>query len=507
MKRKVLLTMLAVIITLLLAAGYASAKQDYLPDVREFKLPNGLTLLVVERPDSPTVACYIYHPVGSVHEPPGLTGAAHMAEHMMFKGTKKLGTWNYEAEKPIMEKIDRLMDQIDRERVKGLTDYQKVDQARIDRLWEQVSELQKEQDKYIRKNEIWAIYDSHGSKGLNASTWLDRTDYLINLPSNKLELWAFIESDRLKNPVFREFYSERDVVYEERRMKVNNPGGAVSEAFFNAMFTALPYRHRTIGFASDIESFRRNEVLGFLKKYYAPNNTVIVLVGDVDAKNAHQLVKKYFGDIPRQPELKPHFFVEPEQRGERRIEVEFEGQPTLRIGYHGPKPGHPDQYALEVMMDILSSGRTGRFHQNIVRNNLAFNCSASLWEVAYANILLFGASPQKGVTTLQVEEAIYKEIDRLKTEPVSQWELEKVKNQNDQRFISLLRNRMNLARALAPAHVWTGNWRNIDNREKIRAVTAEDIIRVANKYFTKSNRTVATVVPPEKSQDNTVSSR
>jgi predicted Zn-dependent peptidase len=501
MRKRLHLPVFILLIAVMLTSGIFAAKQDYLPDVKEFKLSNGLILMVVERSDSPTVTCYRYHKVGSVNEYPGMTGAAHLAEHMKFKGTQKIGTWNYEAEKPIMEKIDRLVDEIDRERAKGLTGYQKADQAKIDRLWEQVSELQKEQDKYIRKNEIWAIYDSNGGRDMNASTWYDRTDYYLNLPSNKLELWAFLESDRLKNPVFREFYSERDVVYEERRMGVNNPRGAIFEAFFNAMFTSLPYRHPIVGFASDIESMRRNEVLDFLKKYYAPNNTIIVLVGDVKAQEAYQLVKKYFGDMPRQPELKPEFHVEPAQKGERRVEVEFEGQPMLRIGYHGPRPGHPDQYALEVMMNILSSGRTGRFHQNIVRNDIAFNCSAGQLNLAYANTLLFAGTPHTNASMAELEEAIYKEIDRLKTEPVTKWELEKIKNQFENDYISLLQDKQELAEALATSKAWTGDWRNFDERDKIRAVTEKDIMRVANRYFTKSNRTVAILVQPEKEQD------
>jgi predicted Zn-dependent peptidase len=496
MKKRFLLLFSVILLAFILATGMLSADRGNLPDVKEFTLPNGLVLLVIERHDSPTVAAYRFHRVGSIHEWPGMTGAAHLLEHMKFKGTEKIGTWNYEAEKPIMEKIDRLLDEIDKERAKGLTAYQAMDQKKIDSLWEQVRKLQNEQRKYIRKNEVWSLFDSHGGKGMNASTGFDRTDYYINLPSNKLELWAFIESDRLKNPVFREFYSERDVVHEERRMGINNPSGALFESFIATMFKTYPYGHPIVGFDSDIESMRRHEVLSFLRKYYSPNNTILVLAGDVKAQDAYNLVRKYFGDMPWQPEPKPQFQVEPPQRGERRVEVEFDAQPMIRIGFHGPKPGHPDQYALDVLMSILSDGRTSRFYENIVRNNIAFQCSGSLWSMAYTNLMVIGATPKQGVSTSELEEAIYKEIDRLKTEPVTEWELEKVKNQTDRRFISILRNNMDLAEHLAYAQGWTGSWRNIDEREKIRAVTAEDVMRVADKYLIRSNRTVATLVPP-----------
>jgi predicted Zn-dependent peptidase len=507
MRKKLLLTVLTVIFIIIIAAVPLWANRSYLPDVKEFKLSNGLILLVVERHDSPTLALYRLHRVGSINEYPGMTGAAHLLEHMKFKGTEKIGTWNYESEKPIMEKIDRLMDEIDKERAKGLTEYQKMDKAKIDELWKQVRELQDEQRKYIRKNEVWSIFDSHGGVEMNASTSFDQTDYYVNLPSNKLELWAFLESDRLQNPVFREFYSERDVVHEERRMGINSPGGILFENFITTMFTTYPYGHPIVGFDSDIESMRRQEVLDFLKLYYAPNNTTLVIVGDVKAQDAYKVVNRYFGNIPRQPEPKPQFQVEPPQRGERRVEVEFDAQPMLRIGFHGPKPGHPDQHALEVLMAILSSGRTSRFHQNIVQKNIAFSCAGAQWNMAFANLLMIGASPKKGITTAQLEEAIYKEIDRLKTEPVSKWELEKVRNQNDKGFISLLTDKMNLGRTLAWYQVWTGDWRNFDDRQKINAVTAEDVMRVANKYFTKSNRTVATLVPVEKGQNDNTTSR
>jgi predicted Zn-dependent peptidase len=495
MKRKILVTIIAVFIALLLSADCISAGADYLPDVKEFTLSNGLVLMVVERSDSPTVACYRYHKAGSVNERPGITGAAHLAEHMMFKGTKKIGTWNYEAEKSIMDKVDYLIDEIVKERARGLTDYQKMNKAKIDKLWEQVVNLQKEQEKYIHKEEVWGIFDSHGGREMNASTSFDETDYYVYLPSNKLEAWAFIESDRLANPVFREFYAERDVVYEERRMTVDNePDGILFESLFNAMFSSLPYRHEIGGFASDIESMKRSEVLEFVRKYYSPNNTILVLVGDVDAQEAYQLVNRYFGGIPRQADLKPEFHIEPAQKGERRTEVEYDAQPAVMIGFHGPKPGHPDQYALHVLMSILSDGETGRFHQNIIKEKIAFSCNAVQWNLAYANILYFECSPSEDISTEQLEKSIYQEIDRLKKEPVSQWELEKVKNQNDMNFISLMQDRMMLADGMATAKAWTGDWRNIDNRDKIRSVTAEDVMRVANRYLVKSNRTVSTLI-------------
>lgn len=500
MKKRSFSLISSVIVTLvifMLLSAPVFARDKYIPDVKVHTLSNGLIIMVVERHGAPTIACYRYHKVGSVNEHPGITGAAHLLEHMMFKGTRKIGTWNYEAEVPIMKKIDYLVDQIEKELAKGVNDYRKVDQRKIDRLWGEVRKLQAEQRKYIRKNEIDYLYKTEGARGLNASTSYDRTDYYVKLPAGKLKLWAFIESERLKDPVFREFYSERDVVYEELRMGDNSPGGVLFDALFSNFFVTSPYGHPIVGWKSDVETMRREQIKDFFLKYYAPNNTVLVLVGDVDYKEAVNTVEEYFGDIPRQEDPRPVFTREPEQKGERRVKVQFDATPRMLIGFHGPPPGHPDQYALDILANILSSGRTSRFRKNLIKPGIAYTCNSMNWTFGYVNTFIIEGKPEGSHTLEELEKAIYEQIDNLKKEPVTERELEKVKNKMMKEFIDKLQNDMLLANSLAMNLVWTGDWRNFDEREKYKAVTANDIMRVARKYLVKKNRTVAYLIPPE----------
>jgi len=476
---------------------------DYIPKVTKHVLPNGLRVLIVEDHSAPVVALFRYHKVGGVNEYSGMFGASHLLEHMMFKGTKKIGTVNYKAELPIMRKIETLVDEIDKERVKGLNDYQKMDKKKIARLWKQVKELQKEQRKYIRKNEINFFYKSQGGRDLNAYTTYDVTNYYVMLPSNKVELWAFIESDRMSNPVFREFYSERNVVYEERRMRTDNsPRGMLFENFFPHLFVAIPYGQDVVGWASDIESMRRDKVMAYLKKYYSPGNTFLALVGDVNEEEAMKLIKKYFGPIPPQPLPEPVYAQEPPRRGERRIKVKFKANPQFNIGYQGPRPGHPDQYVLTVIGRILSDGRTSRFYKNLVRKKLAYRAGAGTWELGYANVFLVFASPKKPHTSEELEKAIYAEIEKLKTTPVTSYELKKIHNNIDANYLNMMGNRTSLAIRLLTAEAWAGSWKNFfETREKLKKVTPEDIMRVAKKYLTPDNRTVSVLVKEKTNKD------
>jgi predicted Zn-dependent peptidase len=492
----------AVLLILVLALGGAGVRAaDYTPGVKLHTYPNGLTLMVVERHDWPTVACYRYHKVGSVNERPGLTGAAHLLEHMMFKGTSEIGTWNYEAEVPLMSQIEKIVDEIEKERAKGLSGYQKMDQARIDRLWKQVKALQDKQRQYIRKNEVDYIYHSQGGDQGNASTGYDRTDYYVSLPANRVEVWTYVESERMRAPVFREFYSERDVVNEERRMYANSPDGALYEVLFDNLFVTMPYSHDIVGWASDLESMRSRDVMAFLKKYYAPNNTIIVLVGDLKFQDAKELVGKYFGTLPRQPDPGPVFTKDAPQKGERRVELEFDAKPRVLIGYHGPIPGHPDQYALDVLSYVLTEGRTSRFYKNLVEKNLAYSCNGGNWTLGYTNVFVIDAVPKAPCTPAQLEEAVYKEISLLATEPVTQREMEMVMNKVDKNYLDSLKSKMRLASSLARAHSWTGDWRNFDERAPMKKVTPQDVMRVAKKYLVKSNRTVTVLVPTPRKAD------
>ena len=484
------------ILCLVALHGVASA-QDLADRVVEHTFPNGLKLLMIERHTSPTIAPYIIFKAGSVDESNDSRGIAHMLEHMLFKGTKTIGTKDYEKEKPVLAEIDRIGDALDMERAKG----SRADDVKIAELEEALKTQQELAKEWIVTGEYTEIYTQHGSTGFNAGTSVDYTIYTVELPANKLELWAILESDRLKNAVLREFYVEREAVKEERRMSVDTrPGGKLYEQFIAAAFTAHPYGIPIIGWASEIAMLNRGKAEEFFQVHYAPNNSVIVIVGSIDPDETIALIEKHFGDMQAQP-LPPEVTVEePPQEGERRIEVEFDAEPQLMIGYHKPTLPHFDDYVLDMIQSILSDGRTSRFYKNIVEEGIAISVDAANGYpgARYDNLFFIDASPRSPHTTADVEEAIYAELEKLKTEPVAEKEFKRILKQVDAGFIRNLSSNAGMAQQLAYFAGVTGDWRYILGwRENMYKITPEDIMKVAKTYFTKSNRTVGTLVKKE----------
>ena len=466
-------------------------------NVIERTLKNGMRILMVERHDSPTVALYLRFKVGGVDDPAGKTGIAHVLEHMMFKGTQTYGTSNYKAEGPLMEKIDRLYAELDRELRKHDSTSEKPDEAKIKRLKDELAAVQQEQKKHIVTDELWQTYQRLGGVGLNATTGADSTQYFVQLPSNQLEVWMYLESDRLANPIFREFYSERDVVHEERRMRTDtSPEGLLWESFQATAFQAHPYRNPIIGWPSDIDHLRREEVLQYFKTYYAPNNLIAAIVGDIDPNRTLALMEKYFGPLPAQTIPPRNITAEPPQRGERRIVVEADAQPRLYIGYPVPPIGHDDGYALDVLSQVLSGvsarSRTGRLYKSLVLDKkIALNVDAGSSSSLYPNLFVFSATPAQGKTIQDLEKAIYEEIDKIQTARPTDEELTRVRNGVDASLIRAMRSNNGLARTLSSAEHLAGTWRFIlTEREKTKAVTADDIQRVTKKYLTEQSRTV-----------------
>ena len=476
--------------------GIASA-QNLADRVVEHTYPNGLKLLMIKRDTSPTIAPYILFKAGSVDESDDTRGIAHMLEHMLFKGTKTIGTKDYEKEKVILAEIDRVGDALDMERAKG----SKADADKIAELEVALKEQQELAKEWIVTGEYTEIYTQHGSTGFNAGTSVDYTIYTVELPSNKLELWAMLESDRLKNAVLREFYVEREAVKEERRMRVDtSPGGKLYEQFIAAAFTAHPYGMPIIGWPSDIAMLNRRKAAEFFKIHYAPNNFVMVIVGNIEIDKTVALIDKYFGDMQSQP--LPHEVTTQEvpQEGERRIEVEFDAEPQLMIGYHKPTIPHFDDYVLDMISAILSDGRTSRFYKNIVEEGIAVSANSinGYPGARYDNLFVVNGTPRSPNTTLDVEEAIYAELEKLKTEPVAEKEFKRILKQIDAGFIRNLSSNAGMAQQLAFYEGIAGDWRYILGwRENMYKITPEDIMRVAKTYFTKSNRTVGTLVKKE----------
>lgn len=459
--------------------------------VSEHRLDNGLTVLLVERHNSPTVAAYISFGVGAVNETSQERGVAHMLEHMLFKGTTTLGTKDYAAEAPLLEQIESVGEQIDH--LKRQAD---ADPDQLESLQSILSQLQEQHRELVVKDEFSRIYAEQGGVGFNAYTSKDQTTYLINLPANKLELWASIESDRLRNAVFREFYTERDVVHEERRRVVDvNPGGKLYENLLATAFQVHPYRHPIIGWDSDIEQLSLAGIRQFFERYYAPANMIITLVGSFDSTEALKLIDQYFSDLPPGTQVPVITDREPRQEGERRIHITFDAEPRMMVAFHKPTLPHPDDYAFEILLRALSYGRTSRLHQTLVVDQQLvtdvgiFRAPGS----RYNNLLVISLLPRHGVSLQKIEMALEAELERLVNEPLSDAEIEKARHQILTSLLRAMRTNSGLARMLSTYQV-LGDWRYLINYEtQLAAINAADLVSLAQRYLHKNNRTLATL--------------
>ncbi len=460
-------------------------------------LENGMRVLIVRRPAVPTVSYNLTVRVGSVDEPGGQSGLAHLFEHMAFKGTETIGTRDFSAERPMLDELDQLESDIQRESARPGGG----DARRLAELRRRFAEVRDRARGLVVPNEYGAIYDRQGAVGFNASTGADLTRYIVSLPANRLPLWIALEADRFSRPVFREFYTERDVVMEERRMRVENtPGGSLYEAFLTAAFAAHPYRVPTIGWSSEVQRLTAPQARAFFERHYGPGNAVLAIVGDVDVEETIRRLSESFGKIPARPDPMGGATVEPPQQGERRIEVEYDAQPELLMGYHRPGIDHPDDPVFDVIESLLSSGRRSRLFDGLVTTRqVAVGASASAGEPGsrYPSLFVLRAVPRAPHTLDEVEAALLEEIDRLQREDVPARELERVINRLDANLVRSLQSNAGLASQLAYFEAVTGDWRYILGiRDRTAAVTPADVRRVASAWLVKRNRTVARLVPP-----------
>ncbi|MFH1336372.1 MAG: pitrilysin family protein [Candidatus Zixiibacteriota bacterium] len=463
--------------------------------VTEYTLSNGLKFIILERHEAPVVSFCTYANVGSNNEVTGITGISHMFEHMAFKGTSTIGTKDYGSEQKAMAKEDSLFDEILKERDKG----ERVDQERLKNLGEEFAKAQDEARGYVISNQLGSIVEEEGGVGLNAFTSNDQTCYIYSFPSNKLELWMSLESDRFVHPVLREFYKEKDVVMEERRLGVeSNPFGKLFEEFMAAAYKAHPYHHEVVGHMSDLESMSRQQAEEYLKKYYVPNNLTIGIVGDVNPQEVITLAEKYFGTIPKGEYPPPVRTKEPEQLGEKRVEVEDKSQPILVVGYHRPNVNDPDDPAFNAIADYLGGGRTSQLYKILVKEKkiaVAVGVIPTLPGEKYPSLIAIYAVPAKDHTNRECEDMIYQEIEKIKTDTVSTSDLAAIKTRAKVNFLKQLKSNLGMAIQLTSYQAISGDWRNLfDQLDLINEVTASDIERVANQYLKKSNRTVAELV-------------
>lgn len=463
--------------------------------VTEFTLENGMKFIVLERHQAPVVSFMLYANVGAVNEEDGKTGLAHYLEHLAFKGTTEIGTTDYASEKQVLEQMDQIFDELLAAEAAG-------DTAEAETLQESLLELQQIAASYVEQNKFGQIVEQAGGVGLNATTGADATRYFYSLPSNKLELWMSLESDRFLEPVFREFYEEKDVILEERRMRVDNsPIGMMVEKFLENAFEQHPYRRPVIGYQEDLYVATRQDIQDFFETYYGPQNLIATVVGDVDPAQVKALAEVYFGRF--EPKANPPELVveEIQQTEPRSFTLELPTEPWYLEGYHRPSLQAADHVIYGIIESILVGGRTSRLYKNLVdEQQIALDVGGinGFPGDKYPNILLLYGITSPDATVDQVAQSMEAELTRLKTEPVEAEELNRVKTQARASLLRSLDSNSGMASLLAAYEAKTGSWRNVfEELRAIEAVTAEDVQRVAQTTFQTSNRTVGKLLSQE----------
>lgn len=471
--------------------------QDFEKRVTEFTLPNGLHFIVLERHEAPVVSFHTYVNAGAVDDPGGKTGLAHMFEHMAFKGTRNIGTTNYAEERKALDAIEAAYDKLESERDRGL----RADPKKLQALESGLKAAIEKAGAYVDQNAYFRIIEESGGVGLNAGTGEDSTSYFYSLPANRIELWFLMESQRFLAPVFREFYKERDVVREERRMRVeSSPQGKIMEMLLAMTFVAHPYRNLPGGWASDIESLRVGDARRFFQTYYVPANITIAIAGDVQPAQVRRLAEKYFAALPKAPAPPELRTADPRQQGERRAQVVSPSQPLLMLGYKRPDQLDKDDPVFDVVSGILSSGRTGLLYRELVRDKriaLVAVAQPSFPGAKYPNMFLLYVVPAVGHTVEENEKAGYDVLEKLKTEKVDEATLQRVKTKIRASVVRGLDSNAGMADQLASYYANYGDWRKLfTGIEEIDKVTADDVQRVARQYFTPETRTVVYTVRP-----------
>ena len=475
-------------------AGSAQVLTGVQLPVVEHELANGMRWLVLPRAGPPTVSFIVKYGVGAVNEVRGQTGMAHLLEHLLFKGTETLGTRDATAEHALFVVMDALQDSILALEARG-------DTAAIPEIRERIDSLENEAGAHVLPNEFERVLSTNGARSLNATTDWESTTYSVELPANRAQLWFLLESDRMANPVFREFYAERDIVAEERRLRVEtNPGGLLFEAHMAAAFTTHPYGQPVVGYMADIQRLRRPDVEAYFRRYYGPSNAVVTVVGDVDPDQILAWAEEYFGDLPASETPAPVLLREPTQTEERRVQVTFDAEPRVRIGWPVVETSHPDAPALTILSWLLTGGRTSRLYRRLVIEDRVATAiySSTGPGIQFPAIFTIDATPRFPNSTDDVEAAVYAELDSLRRTPPSEREMQRIQNQLEAGEFRRLTSNLGLALQLAGSASAFGDWRTTFGfTDRLAAVEPEDVLRVAQRFFNRESRTVATLVRPE----------
>lgn len=490
MPRKFLLFVLCLFSLPLFSQDIASFEKK----IQVRTLPNGLTVILMQRNEAPVFSFYTFVDAGSAQDPKTKTGLAHMFEHMAFKGTDTIGTTDYAKEKVVLAEIEKAYAAYIAERDKRVgQDPQKL--AQLEKQWK---DLIQQADKFVIRNQFGELIEKNGGVGMNASTSEDDTTYFYSMPANRLELWAYLESDRFLEPVMREFYKERDVVFEERRMRVDsNPIGRLIEQFQAEAFTAHPYGIPGIGWPYDLHTFSATDARAFFDKYYVPANMTVAVVGDIDFAKTWPIIDKYFGRLPKRPKPDEALTTEPAQNSERRVVLTEQSQPVYIEGYHRPDYLSKDDLVYDAISDVMSNGRTSRLYRSLVRDkHIAIQAGgfSGMPGSKYPHLFAFYGIPTPGHTPEEIRDALRAEIERLKSQDISDEELQMVKTRAKASLIRSLGSNSGLAAQLATYQARFGDWRELFRQvDKIDKVTKADIRRVANQTFVDNNRTVGVI--------------
>ncbi len=457
-------------------------------------LPNGLTLILCERHDAPVFSFTTFVDAGDVDDPSGESGLAHMFEHLAFKGTSQIGTTDYAAEKIALARVEAANDAYEAEYLKPVG----RSEARLKILRSAFLAAQDEAEKYVVPNQFTEVAEANGANDVNAATGLDDTQYYWSMPENRLELWAWLESSRLADVVPREFYKERDVVMEERRMRVDSdPIGRLEEQLLATAYVAHNYGRSDIGWPSEVSQITAAEAMAFHRKYYVGGNIVIAIVGDVSPKTDLPMLEKYFSRIPAGPRPEDMTTVEPPQFAEKSVVIREQTQPVYMEGYHRPSYRDPDDAVFDAISDILSNGRVSRLYRSLVeQQQIAAEAQgfSPFPGEKYPSLFAFYAQPLPGHSPSEMREAIHREIDKLKTADVTGAELQMFKTRARADILRGLADNQGLADSLAEYQTRYGDWRELFLQlDRVDRVTRADIRRVANNVFVASNRTSAEI--------------
>lgn len=464
--------------------------------LEEYPLANGMKFILLPWGESPTFSVYIRMRVGGLDEEPGETGLAHFLEHMAFKGTRQIGTKNYAEEEPILQAMDEVGEKLAIEIKKG----RGGDQEKIKSYRAELKKLRQQQEPLIVREEISRLLLENGAQDINATTSKDMTSYFISLPSDKIAFWANIDSERIFSPIFREFYEERDVILEERRMRVDNdPDGKLYQELIAQAFTKSPYRWPTIGVAEDLMTLTRPTLEKFWRRYYVPENAVGVIVGQFDSAQVKKLLAETFGKVPSSALARKPIPEEPAQTEEHRFVLRDPGKERMIIGYHKPTLPDKDDYLFDLFSEIIANGRSTRLYKNLILTKRIASSVGSYTGVPGSklpNLFMISVTPLQGHSSEECLKAIDEEILRIQQEGVSGQELTGAKNRILADMIWKMESNDGMAEHISFFEGVGSSWKYLrDYEQAIQQFNTDDIKRLAQKYLVPGNRTIGVLKP------------